>query len=348
MMMGTLFAGAQNREEREARLKVYGLETCVDNPVFTIPPHEMSEADQERAGLAGVCRNDGVAYTDDFLVFSREWHFAPKLKYCREELEVLKKVVCAPRIDQSDINGMVLKVMAWKTGDCGAVVVYRMFGYGCDHFVASYDNRGQLLDAMFLNGGKEVDELFMAENNGSFKNSNFSANSTLKRTDGNHFFVNHRKMYDVLKRGEKPVSATTELREYFSVNKAGCFVRDSLVKDAEFPAVNRKAMELFELRESPLSAKNYMLLHCRMATALKDTSQELSFMRWNFMKVMSDPAAFLGWCKRNPKTSAAIAYYLNMVRDNEDAEMRMEAIKKALRVLPSDERSYWIRKLNLD
>ena len=348
MVTGTLMAGAQSRAEREARLKIYGLETCVDNPVFTIPPHEMSEADQERAGLAGVCRNDGVAYTDDFLELGREWHFAPKLDYCREELDVLKKVVCAPLIDQSNINAMALKVMAWKTANCGAVVVYRMFAYGCDHFVASYDNRGSLLDAMFLNGGNEMDELFKAENKGGFKNTNFSADATLKRTDGNHFFVNHRKMYDKQKSGGATSSATAELREYFSVNNAGHFVRDSLVKDAEFPAVNRKAMELFELRECPLSAKDYMLRHCRMATALKGTSQELSFMRWNFMKVMSEPVAFLGWCKRNPKSSAPIAYYLNMVRDNEDAEMRMSAIEKALRELPTDARAYWIRKLDID
>ena len=349
LLMATIMASAQTREERANRLKVYGLETCVDNPVFTIPPHEMSEAAQEAAGPAGVCRTDGVAYTSKSLQFGGEWHFAPKLLYCDEEKKVLPKVVCVPHIQEASANAMVLKVMAWKTPTCGAVVVYRLFVYGVDHFVATYDSSGKLVDAMYINGDNEVDEMFAAKNNGGFKTSKFGTSTILERSDdGKHFFVRHRKIYDKLKGDVKETSAWAEIKECFSVGGDGLIVTDSVVTNDEFPAVNSKAMELYKLRAMPLSAKGYMSKHCKLATALKGTELELSFMRWNYLKVISDAEAFLGWCKRNPKASVNIAYYLNLVKDNGDGEIKAMHLRSKVACLPQGLRTYWSRRLKLD
>ena len=107
-------------------------------------------------------------------------------------------------------------------------------------------------------------------------------------------------------------------------------------------------MELYKLRAMPLSAKGYMSKHCKLATALKGTELELSFMRWNYLKVISDAEAFLGWCKRNPKASVNIAYYLNLVKDNGDGEIKAMHLRSKVACLPQGLRTYWSRRLKLD
>ena len=179
-------------------LKRYKIDPMNDNPVFTRPMHER---DESRVQGAGICMNDGLAYNRRYYSFGRDWHYEPKLSLCKEEEDAFPRITGEyfSKDDNSYIStvGQILKYGVIPT-DYGCIVAYRVWGWGSDgheqvnHYFATFDHKGNLIDAFYAGYAEWMNEVLKAEPHGNYTaRDNFGGGSlefsedskTLTKTD---------------------------------------------------------------------------------------------------------------------------------------------------------------------
>lgn len=246
-VMGLVKVEAQSREW----LKRYGIDVNNTNPVFTRPDRENST---DRVQGAGIHMNDGAAYNRRYYTFGGEWHYEPKLHLCKEEESVAARIfgTCNPE-DNVEYIGQLLKYGVIPT-DFGAIVAYRLWGRSSNepvrHYYATFNHKGELLDAFYAGHSGWMRGVLKAEPHGEYTvkdnfgggSMEFSAdNKTLIKKD--YYYYNPEGSRSGVKWEDSTV---------FSISSEGIF---SLVSrnSTNKPAVNEYADELYLLETLPLS-----------------------------------------------------------------------------------------------
>ncbi len=300
MAMATFMAHADSNDWK----KKYGLDGC-DNPIFTRPDHEVPGG---RVVGAGICMNDGEAYQDYDIGLSGEWHYAPKLTFATQEAATIHRVTGTGRPDdimKYDSYGRVLKFNAKRINGCGALVAYRVGANGPDElaqYLATYDEKGQLQDAMMMGDEHIIDALFTLEACGDYKLvGNWSRlGARVEREAPHKFAIMLENHYE---QGGKRI--TWKMNRYYHINTKGIFILDSISSE-NAPKFSPAAVEVLEMMLMPLAGddnydKAMTMLHKLQPTLRKSEAGTSILGRMMERLYAYDPAGFLVWVWKCPK-----------------------------------------------
>lgn len=292
----------------------YGLDGC-DNPVFTRPDHEVPGG---RVEGAGICMNDGEAYQNHDIGLSREWHYAPKLNFAQREAASIHRVLGMGRPFNGERNlatdGRTLKFNAKRVNGCGAFVAYRVGASGPDdlaQYLATYDDKGFLVDVMMMGGEHTINDLFKMEPHGDYKLvGNWSRlEAVIDRDNPNKFSINLENRYE-----QSDKQYTWKMKRYYHIDNKGYFVIDSITNE-NAPQFNPNALNALDMELMPLAGEgNYdkamTMLHTLQPTLRK--SEEGTRLLSTMMDRLYayEPEAFLVWVWKCPKCNLT-----NEVRD---------------------------------
>ena len=256
MTMMTGSCAAAERSEREW-LKNYGIDPSCSNPVFTRPTRTVPGGRKEGAG---ICMDDGQAYTNSSWVeMSHEWHYAPKLSYCKEEMATIYKVGGLSK--QASDNGIEigLKMAVRPINSCGAFVVYRNTrarqwdDARTEQYIATYDGEGHLVDAMLMGVTGDANDLFAVEPHGDYSMKHtWQMQSYLKWADESHFEIYRRVSYIDPARPNQTMWRTV-ITWHYSITPGNHIRYEGMTTDEEMPAVNPLALRLLDIMSRPLA-----------------------------------------------------------------------------------------------
>ena len=304
------------------RSKVGLPEDCT-NPVFTRPFRMNSSS---RVEGAGICMNDGEAYTNRGCDFSSEWHYEPKLPLCEEEIAVLPRVmglyfneVTNPRVLEP------LKFCVVAHHGCGAVVVYRAFDNyrytnvrsdNLEQFIAVYDEKGSLTDAMMMGYDGDFKEIMSLEPHKEYKGVMSDSHRMEFDKTGEHFTITR---YSYLKDEGEGVPGKVEMKRYYSITPEGKIVLDKITNNSEGydgktslkpgapigEVANANGMKLLELILTPMSDPGLLSKLDNTSEALLDNKMVGErLMHLGMMVYNRNPKAFLDYVYQNrAKTS---------------------------------------------
>ena len=266
LMMATMIAGTAcaDTSDDAGWKKRYGLDPACSNPVFTRPGHMNTNS---RVHGAGICMNDGLAYTNRGASFSNDWHYEPKLPLCRQEADVMPRVLAMPatRPFAPGENGEPLKFCCVPHHGCGATVVYRTFRIWrtsryqtVEQFIAVYDSNGTLTDCMTMgmqvgdDSDNDLRAVLLAEPHAAYAvQKNRGSNDVTFDDDGNGFTIKHS--WHLTDGAAEKVS----MSRHYSITAEGRLVPEApratdggvLLADV----ANADAAALYELMRAPLS-----------------------------------------------------------------------------------------------
>ncbi|MBR5030733.1 MAG: hypothetical protein IKX63_06515 [Muribaculaceae bacterium] len=330
VLMTVTSACAQNYDWR----KEVGLPTDCNNPVFTQP----GRMHKGRVEGAGICMNDGEAYTTPMVGFTSEWHYAPKLHLCDKELEVMPRVMGLYTVNKvSPNNDDPLKFCVRVHHGCGAVVVYRAFhnyrytnisGENLEQFIAVYDGEGNLTDAMMMGYEGDLCDFLGVEPHKDYKVPRNMGNHTLEFDKTGEHFTIYR--YTYLRDKAEGVPDKVEMRRYYSITPEGKIRLDKITDNSEnsddkssiksgasiSDVANPNAMEMMELMLTPMSDPQLLPRLDEVWDKLQnDNLVGERVMHLGMMMYHRNPKAFLEYAYKNrDKTSLfsllkrAIAY----------------------------------------
>ena len=304
------------------RSKVGLSEDCT-NPVFTRPFRMNSSS---RVEGAGICMNDGEAYTNRGCDFSSEWHYEPKLPLCEEEMAALPRVmglyfneVTNPRVLEP------LKFCVVAHHGCGAVVVYRAFDNyrytnirsdNLEQFIAVYDEKGNLTDAMMMGYGGDFKDIMSIEPHKDYEGVMSDTHRMEFDKTGEHFSITR---YSYLKGEGQGVPGKVEMKRYYTITPEGKIILNKITNNSEGysgdkvlkpgapigDVANVDAMNMLELICTPMSAPDmYSKLDKTCALLLENKVVRERLMHIGMMIYNRDPQAFLTYAYDNrAKTS---------------------------------------------
>lgn len=300
--------------------KVVGLPGDCDNPVFTRPGNMHSSS---RVAGAGINMNDGEAYTDTYIKFNSDWHYAPKLPLCQQEMDVMPRVM-GLFIDRNHPLEMYkpLKFSARTHHGCGAVVVYRAFRNGrysnfesdnLEQFIAVYDSNGCLTDCMMMGYDGDMRDILLVEPHKDYQVPHNMGDHYLKfdGNDGEHFIISR---YWYLKDVGKAMPDKVEMRRYYTITPQGKIRLDKVTNGSEdykqgsslTPGVligevaNPAAVDMMELILTPMSDDQLLPRLDKTYAKLKDAKQVGErLMHLGMLVYNRDPQAFLSYVYKN-------------------------------------------------
>ena len=288
-------------------LKRYKIDPMNSNPVFTRPDHERDEA---RVQGAGICMNDGLAYNRTYYNFGSDWHYEPKLHLCQEEEAVLDKIFGKFVPERGKFYYQLLKYGVIPT-DYGAIVAYRLWddeypgdGQCVRHFYATFDHKGNLLDAIYIGHHDWLNEILKAEPHGNYTpRENFGGGSMQFTEDGKTLT---KEDYYYFKTPDDK-SDKWEDTTVFNISDKGIF---SLVshKEKGKPQVNPVAEELHDLELLPLSDKD--AVRKWNAFLKKNSKNEQLKDRINYdvlFLFITRQKEYMEWAYKNQKESVLVS-----------------------------------------
>jgi hypothetical protein len=308
------------------RAKVGLPENC-KNPVFTMPSR-MNKSN--RVEGAGINMNDGEAYTLNNIKFSNEWHYAPKLNLCDEETAQMPQVM-GLFMNENERNKHdfdPLKFSAKAVHGCYAVVVYRAFRNGryfrsehenLEQFIAVYDEKGQLTDAMMMGYYDDIRDILLIEPHKQYSVP-FNMGDyymDFDKKDPSHFTLNR---YWYLKDEPKGSPGKVAMKRYYTITPAGKIKLDKVTNGSEdytaarsndvgapiADVANAEAVNLLELILTPMSdaAGNWSRLDRACAKLLDNPVVGDRVMHLGMMFFNRNPKAFINYAYKNrTKTS---------------------------------------------
>ena len=303
--------------------KVVGLPEGCTNPVFT-KPDNMNPAG--RVMGAGICLNDGEAYTTRSVGFSSDWHYEPKLQLCEQEQAVISRVMGLYERTETPEHRLPLKFNVKVHHGCGAVVVYRAFDNyrytniksdNLEQFIAVYDDAGNLTDAMMMGYVDDIRDILLVEPHKDYKVPENMGNHSLEFDEtGEHFTINR---YFYLKDEAEGLPDKVEMKRYYSITPEGKirldkvtngsedYKDDSVLKPGGYigDVANPDAVEMMEMMLTPMSDPQLLPRLNKVYAKLKDdkvVGERL--MHLGMMVYNRNPKAFLSYVYKNrAKTS---------------------------------------------
>ena len=314
ILMSILFSLAffgmmKAQDEGRTWLKRYNIDPMNDNPVFTRPMHER---DESRVQGAGICMNDGLAYNRRYYNFGSDWHYEPKLSLCKEEEAVFQKITGEFTVEDGSFRvqtaDQILKYGVIPT-DFGCIVAYRVWGWGVDgyqqinHYYATFDHKGNLIDAFYAGHGEWMNEILKAEPHGNYSpKENFGGgsmkfsedNKTLTKTDYYYFKTADDK-------SDKWYDTTV-----FNISDKGIFSEASRIQKGK-PEVNQLAEELYALETLPLSDKDVFKKWNTFVKKAKNNASLQPRIALDILRLYaSRQQEFMAWTTANKKESVLI------------------------------------------
>ena len=268
--------------------KVVGLPDGCTNPVFT-KPDNMNPAG--RVMGAGICMNDGEAYTTRSVGFSSDWHYEPKLQLCEQEQAVISRVMGLYEGTVIPEHRVPLKFNVKVHHGCGAVVVYRAFenyrytdtrSDNLEQFIAVYDDKGNLADAMMMGYVNDIFDFLLVEPHKDYKAPDNLGNQNLEFDEtGEHFTINR---YCYLKEQADGLPGKVAMKRYYSITPDGKIRLDKVTNGSEDykddpvlkaggfigDVANPDAMEMMEMMLTPMSDPQLMKRLDKVYAKLKD------------------------------------------------------------------------------
>ena len=302
-----------------------GLPEDCTNPVFTQPFRMHSSS---RVQGAGICMNDGEAYTNRGCGFSSDWHYEPKLPLCDEEKAALPRIMGMFFNEVTNARALEpLKFCVVTHHGCGAVVVYRAFDNyrysniqsdNLEQFIAVYDDKGTLTDAMMMGFEGFLPEILKIEPHKDYKSSDMGTQNLKFDNTGEHFTIN---LYAYLKEAGDGMPSKVEMMRYYTITPAGKIRLDkvtnnsenyngksSLTPGAPFGDVaNADAINMLEMVLTPMSDPQVLsrLDKC-YSTLLNNEQLEKRLMHLGMMVYNRDPKAFLDYTYKNQATTSLV------------------------------------------
>ena len=258
ILFSLAFFGMLKGQDEEGRtwLKRYHIDPMNNNPVFTRPMHEN---DEERVMGAGICMNDGLAYNARYYGFGSEWHYAPKLSLCQEEEEAFSRItgdfVCKEHGFNMNTAHEILKYGVIPT-DFGCIVAYRVWGNlnrTIRHYFATFDHKGNLIDAFYAGYGEWMEDVLAAEPHGNYSTYVNVGGGSMVFSDDNKTMT--KTDYFYYKLPDKSSGVKWEDTTIFNISPEGIFSVASRVQNGK-PEVNKMGEELYNLETLPLSEKD--------------------------------------------------------------------------------------------
>ena len=204
--------------------------------------------------------------------------------------------------------GQILKYGVIPT-DYGCIVAYRVWGWGPDghqqvnHYFATYDHKGNLIDAFYAGHGEWMNQILKTEPHGNYTPREnygggymeFSEDSkTLTKVDYYYFKTPDDK-------GDKWEDTTI-----INISDKGIFSQASRVQKGK-PEVNKLAEELYDLETLPLSDKNAIKKWNAFVKKTKGNTQLRERIDVDILKLyISRQQEYMAWTTANKKESVLI------------------------------------------
>jgi hypothetical protein len=304
-----------------------GLPTDCTNPVFTRPFRMNSSS---RVEGAGICMNDGEAYTNRMVDFGSEWHYAPKLPLSKEETAVLPCVMGLYFPENYDGRPLEpLKFCARVHHGCGAVVVYRAFDNyrytdsqsdNLEQFIAVYDGDGTLTDCMMMGYEGDLSEMLNIEPHKDYKVPNNMGNYVLEFDETGEHFTLYR--YTYLRDKGEGIPDKMEMKRYYTITPEGKIRLDKVTnnseghdKDSKYDKpgapmneiANSAAVDMMELVLTPMSDPEILpKLDKIYAELLNNELVSERLMHLGMMIYNRMPNAFLVYAYKNRSTTSLV------------------------------------------
>lgn len=304
-----------------------GLPTDCNNPVFTRPSNMRSSS---RIQGAGICMNDGEAYTTSLVDFSTEWHYAPKLSLCDKERDVMPKVmgIFPENMPPTDSNEP-LKFCVRVHHGCGAVVVYRAFNNyrytnihsdNLEQFIAVYDDEGNLTDAMMMGYIGDICDFLRIEPHKDYKAPNNMGRYNLEFDKSGEHFTLVRMWH--LKDVPKGAPDKVETKRYYTITPEGKIRFDKETNNSEDyenetvlkPGVlisevaNPNAVAMMEMMITPMSDPQLLPRLDNVWSKLQnDSIVGERVMHLGMMMYHRNPKAFLEYVYNNRDKTSLIS-----------------------------------------
>lgn len=312
--------------------KVVGLPDDCTNPVFT-KPDNMNPA--ERVMGAGICMNDGEAYTKRSVGFSSDWHYEPKLRLCEQEQAVISRVMGLYEREMIPEHRLPLKFNVKVYHGCGAVVIYRAFenyrytdtrSDNLEQFIAVYDDKGILTDAMMMGYVDDLRDILLVEPHKDYQLLDNMENLELKFGEtGEHFTINN---YFYLSEKANGGFGKVEMKRYYSISPDGKIRLDKVTDGSEDykdesslkpdgfvgEVANPDAMEMMETMLTPMSDPQLLPRLDKVYAKLKDdkvVGERL--MHLGMMVYNRNPKAFLRYVYKN-RAKTSLVTFLNRAK----------------------------------
>lgn len=313
----------------------YGIDPSNPCPVFTKPPR----TGPNRTEGAGICTNDGAAYNCTFYTLGEDWHYEPKLNLCDQEKAVMSRITGQLQ------HRIILKFGINPLRGGGALVTYRIFGFDSaapsEHYLATYNNQGQLLDAIALGNRESLNEVLHAEPHGSY--------TPRVNMGGSHWKVDTATQTITLTRYyyyDNPIAPNSDKWEdtlVYHITPQGHFELKSHDSKGK-PAVNAQAEQLMALSMLPLSTTDVMAQWNDLTDQCKGNSelygQLLPHVAELFVK---RPQEFIMWTTQHQRQSVLIAALRQALDTNEWLAdgMRIHIAKSVEACTDADAQKYW-------
>lgn len=338
-LMITLTACAQDNWK-----KVVGLPSDCNNPVFTRPGNMHSSS---RIQGAGINMNDGEAYTDTYIQFNNDWHYAPKLPLCQQEMDVMPQVM-GLYIDQNHPLEMYkpLKFSVRTHHGCGAVVVYRAFrncrysnieSDNLEQFIAVYDGNGRLTDCMMMGYDGDMCDVLRVEPHKDYQVPNNMGDHHLvfDEKGGEHFTISR---YWYLKDEAKGLPDKVEMCRYYSITPEGKIRLDKVTNGSEnhkqgstlkagapiSEVANPAAVDMMELIVTPMSDPQLLTKLDKTYASLKDDKQVGErLMHLGMLIYNRSPKSFLSYAYEN-RTKTSLLTLLKRAKAYEGKGLQYE------------------------
>ena len=309
MLSLAFFGMLKAQDEGRTWLKRYNIDPMNDNPVFTRPQHER---DEERVMGAGICMNDGLAYNRRYYNFGRDWHYEPKLSLCQEEEAVFPRITGEYMSNEDNMHistaGQILKYGVIPT-DFGCIVAYRVWGWGTDgyeqvnHYYATFDHKGNLIDAFYAGHGEWMNEILKAEPHGNYSTRENFGGGSMQFSEDNKTLTKTDYYYFKTPDGKSDQWFDTTV---FNISDEGFFTQASRVQKGK-PEVNKIAEELYDLETLPLSDKNAIKKWNAFVKKTKGKDLFRERIDRDILKLyISRQQEFMAWTTANKKESVLI------------------------------------------
>ena len=332
LTMATIIATSGNALAQRPWLADYGIDPANPCPVFTKPPR----TGPNRTEGAGICTNDGAAYNCTFYTLGEEWHYEPKLNLCDQEQAAM------PLITGQLQSRMILKFGINPLRGGGALATYRVFGSNggvpSEHFLATYDKQGQLLDAIALGNRESLNDVLSAEPHGSY--------SPRVNTGGNHWKVDTATQTITLTRYCYYDASSSDKWEdtlIYRITPQGHFELSHHATKGK-PAVNAQAEQLMTLSMLPLSTTDVMAQWNDLLTRCKDNKKLYEQLLPHVAKLfVSRPQEFISWTSQHHRQSVLIGALRQALEADERLanSMRIHIAKSVESCSDATSQKYW-------
>ncbi|MBR5086969.1 MAG: hypothetical protein IKX31_08195 [Muribaculaceae bacterium] len=308
-----------------------GLPQGCTNPVFTRPDNMNPEG---RVRGAGICMNDGEAYTNRFVSFSSEWHYAPKLHLCEEEKKALPRVMGIFVSERDETRSFEpLKFCVRVHHGCGAVVVYRAFDNyrytniksdNLEQFIAVYDDEGRLTDAMMMGYIGDTRDVLLVEPHKDYQVPSNMGNHNLQFDEtGEHFTISR---YWYLKDEADGLPDKVEMKRYYTITPQGKIHLDKVTNGSEAyeegsglkpgalinEVANPAAVDMMEMMLTPMSDPQVLSRLDKVYAKLNNDKQVGErLMHLGMMVYNRDPKVFLSYVYKNRAKTSLIKLLKN-------------------------------------